>query len=33
MTQLKSDTNRVADETWMPACVCRLRKLKRTLTL
>jgi len=33
MTQLKSDTNRMADETCMTACVCRLRKLKRTLTL
>jgi len=33
MTQLKSDTNTMADETCMPACVSRLRKLKRTLTL
>jgi len=33
MTQLKTDTNRMADKTCMPACVCRLRKLKRTLTL
>jgi len=34
ITRLKSDRrNRMADETYMPACVCRLRKLKRTLTL
>jgi len=34
MTRLKSDIrNRMAGETCMPACVCRLRKLKRTLTL
>jgi len=33
MMRLESDPNRAADETCMPACVCRLRKLKRTLTL
>jgi len=34
MTRLKSDTqNRMADEICVTACVCRLRKLKRTLTL
>jgi len=28
MKRLKSDTQkRMADETWMPACVCRLQKL------
>jgi len=28
MKRLKSDArNRMADETWMPACVCQLRKL------
>jgi len=34
MKRLKSHTrNRMADETYMPTSVCRLRKLKRTLTL
>jgi len=33
MTQLKSKTNRMADKTCMPACICRLWKLKQTLTL
>jgi len=23
----------MADETWMPACICRLWKIKQTLTL
>jgi len=33
MKRLKSDTrDRMGDETYMPTCVCRLRKLKRTLT-
>jgi len=33
MTRLKTDTNRMADKTCTPACVCRPRKLKRTLFL
>jgi len=34
MTRLKSDIrNGMADETCMPACLCRLGKLKGTLTL
>jgi len=33
MKRLKRDTrNRMANETCMLACVCRLRKLKRTST-
>jgi len=32
MKQLKSDTrNRIPDETWMPTCICRLRKWTWTL--
>jgi len=33
VTQLKSEIDRMANKTCMPACVCRLRKVKRTLTL
>jgi len=33
MSRLKTDINRMADKTFMPACVCRQRKLRRTLNL